>query len=289
MPLAGYPYASLSLFTVMLLSCSGNRSLGNGLPSRDAGVAYDAESGNGCSSRVAIDAGTGLTKRLLAWYRCEAPTDSSSTVLSDSGGYGNDGALMSGAASSSGYGYGPGKVSQALRFSSANQGYATLPSNLLAGACEATVATWVYLNSAGDWQRVFDFGKPESDGTSKIYMYLTAQGATNKGLHFAISTAGVGPGEQTMEGPSVGTKGWHHVAVVLGPAGGTLYLDGLQVGGSASLTLRPADLPHPLDYLIARSQWRLYDYYLDGNIDEFRVYDRALGAEEIQSLSSGGS
>jgi hypothetical protein len=51
------------------------------------------------------------------------------------------------------------------------------------------------------------------------------------------------------------------------------------------MTLRPVDLPYPLDYLIGRSQWRLYDYFLDGAVDEFRVYDRALAPAEISALA----
>lgn len=257
--------------------CSGNKSLGGGLPIVDAG--------NVC--RTAIDAGGGLGQGLVAWYRCEPPSSASSTVLSDSSSHGNDGTLVSAAGSSAGYSYISGKVNQAVAFSAANQGYATLPSNLLAGACEATVATWVYVNNNGDWQRIFDFGLPESDGTSKIYMYLAAQAATTRYLHFAISTGGPFSGEQIVEGPVLATSTWYHVAIVLGSAGGILYVNGAQVAANAGLTLRPADLPHPLDYLIARSQWRLYDYFLDGDVDEFRIYDRALTADEIAALASG--
>ena len=230
---------------------------------------------------------TGPTQGLVAWYRCEPVGDTSSNVLSDSSSHGNDALLMTGTDSGSGgTSYVPGKMGQALSFSPSNKGYAALPSGLLANSCEVTVATWVYLNSSGNWQRIFDFGKPESDGTSRIYMYLTTRSAANKALHFAISTTGVGSGEQVLDGPALTTKTWHHVAVVLGPAGAVLYLDGVQEAANPDLTLRPADLPHPLDYLIARSQWRLYDYFLDGVIDEFRIYDRALLPEEIVALAS---
>jgi hypothetical protein len=272
---------------VLLPGCSGDRSLGRGLPALDAAVSFDADASNGCSNNAGLDPDAGPARGLLAWYRCEPPAAPSSTVLSDSTTHGNDGTLTSAAGGSSSFTYGAGRVNQALYFSVANQGYATLPAGLLADACEATVATWVYVNNAVDWQRVFDFGTPESDGTSKVYMYLAAQDASNKRLHFAISTGGPFSGEQTLEGPVLTTKTWYHVAVVLGPPGGLLYLDGAQAGANSTLTLRPADLPHPLEYNIGRSQWRLYDYFLDGAIDEFRVYNRALAPEEIQALASG--
>jgi hypothetical protein len=272
-------------FAVLTSGCSGDKSLGRGLLAIDSGIGIDGASV--CSNRAPSDAGSGIAQGLLAWYRCEPPADPASTVLADGSGHGNDGTLTSATSGATGASYGAGKVGQAVYFSAANKGYATLPGNLLASACEATVAAWVYVNNAADWQRVFDFGTPEADGTSKVYMYLTVQDQTNKYLHFAISLAGPFSGEQTMDGPVVTTKAWHHVAVVLGAAGGFLYLDGVQVGANAALTLRPADLPHPLDYLVGRSQWRIYDYFLDGNVDEFRIYDRALAPAEIQTLASG--
>jgi hypothetical protein len=102
-------------------------------------------------------------------------------------------------------------------------------------------------------------------------MDLMAQDATLKSLHFAISTNGRYSGEPRMEGPVPATKTSPHVAVVLGPADGALYLCGARVSADPNPTLHPADLPHPLDHLIGRSQGRSYDYFLDGNVDELRV------------------
>jgi hypothetical protein len=72
------------------------------------------------------------------------------------------------------------------------------------------------------------------------------------------------------------------VAVVLGVAGALLYVDGVEVGRSASVTLRPADLGAMSANYIGRSHFP--DPYLDGSIDDFRIYDRALSAAEIQAL-----
>ena len=65
-----------------------------------------------------------------------------------------------------------------------------------------------------------------------------------------------------------------------------LYVDGAQVGASTAMTLRPADLGNTPKNYLGRSQWPA-DPYLDGAIDEFRVYDRALAPDEIQALASG--
>lgn len=249
----------------------------DGSPSSDADV--------GDAPDLPPDANTRLSQGLVAYYPCEPALGS---VLPDFSGHAADGTLLSGTSGGEGFAYDVGRIGQAVYFSAKNQGYATLPSTLLAGAQEVTVATWVYLNNAVAWQRIFDFGKkPESDGPPKVYMYLAAGDGTNGFLHFAISATGPGSSEQSMEGPVLSTRTWHHVAVVLGPTGGLLYVDGARVGANSAMSLRPADLPHPLDYYIGLSQWPMYQVNLDADIDEFRVYDRALEPEEIQVLAAG--
>ncbi len=107
-------------------------------------------------------------------------------------------------------------------------------------------------------------------------------------LRFAISINGPSPTyEQTIDGQAALPTGtWEHVAVVLGSSGGIMYLNGVQVGAKSTLTLRPADLGNLQNYYIGRSQFAV-DPYLDGDIDEFRVYDRALAPSEIQTLANG--
>jgi hypothetical protein len=93
--------------------------------------------------------------------------------------------------------------------------------------------------------------------------------------------------EEVIDGQSnVGALKWTHVAVVLGPLGGTLYFDGAPVGTNPLMTLRPADLGSTANNYIGRSQFS-NDPYLDGDVDEFRIYNRALSPEKIQALASG--
>ena len=76
---------------------------------------------------------------------------------------------------------------------------------------------------------------------------------------------------------------WKHVAIVLGSGQSHLYVDGALVTNTSTITLRPADLG-TIDYaFLGKSQFGA-DPYFDGKIDEFRVYNRALSAAEIQAL-----
>lgn len=230
-----------------------------------------------CQGRPKIDAGTGLGEGLLVWYRCEAVNG---TTLPDSSGRGHDGKLASGSGAASGPVIAPGKVGNGLDLVYAKEGYVTLPAGLLTDACEATIATWVYINdNTNAWTRLWDFGND-----TNTYMFLTPITNTDNVVRFGITLTG-NQNEQNLKGKAeVPTMTWVHVAVVLGPMGGELYFNGEVVASNPTLVLRPADLGRTSHNYIGRSQFVSDDPYLDATIDEFRVYDRALSTDEIKAL-----
>jgi hypothetical protein len=256
---------------------SGTGGSGTG-GSGTGGSGTGGSGGNLCSGYQGRDAGSELTEGLLAYYRCEAAAGTSGTLLpDDSPSQANPGTLHTGAGGAAGYSFAAGKVFDALYLVAAQQGYVTLPAGLLANACEATIATWVWVNGNTNWQRIFDFGRD-----TNVYMFLTPRNGGSNVLRFAI-TIGGNQVEQRLEGSEpLPTGSWNHVAVVLGPNGGFLYVNGAQVASDPALTLRPADLGNLPNLYIGRSQFAA-DPYLDGNIDSFRIYDRALSADEINA------
>ena len=128
-----------------------------------------------------------------------------------------------------------------------------------------------------NWTRIFDFGS----GTS-TYMFLTPKNGSSK-IRFAIKNNG--SNEQIIDGLSaLATGGWHHVAVTLNGATGTLYVDGAQVGRNTAMTLKPSDMGSTTQNWIGRSQFS--DPYLNGRVDDFRVYTKALSASEVAALAA---
>lgn len=83
-----------------------------------------------------------------------------------------------------------------------------------------------------------------------------------------------------------GTAALHHVAVTLNSSTGTLYVDGQQVGISNGMTVKPSDLGVTTQNWIGHSQFSA-DPYLDGKVDDFRIYNQALTVSQVTEVMEG--
>jgi hypothetical protein len=152
--------------------------------------------------------------------------------------------------------------------------YVRPPAGIASSRNGITIMARVNLNSNANWSRIFDFGN-----NTTTYMYLTPQSGSGK-PQFAITTSGA-EGEQTVGCTNtLSTKVWHQVAVTLAGGTGILYLDGVAVGTNSGMTINPSSLGNPGNNYIGRSQYAA-DPYLNGAVNEFRIYDQALNAAEI--------
>lgn len=91
-------------------------------------------------------------------------------------------------------------------------------------------------------------------------------------------------------GYSVSTGEWHHIVVVVGPDFNTGYLDGEEMdnrrynfGNSRYSQFFDDAIAHEKLWL-GRGHWDRTTQYFDGAIDELRIYDRLLTADEVTSL-----
>jgi len=75
--------------------------------------------------------------------------------------------------------------------------------------------------------------------------------------------------------------------VTLNGANGVLYVNGAAVGTNSSMTLKPASLGMTSNNYLGRSQYSP-DPYLNGVLDEFRIYSVALSASEIAATDALG-
>lgn len=214
--------------------------------------------GGGSDATITIDAP-------IAWYQANA---SSGTTLADSSGHGNGGTLT-GAAT-----FAPGVGGNALSLTGGN---AILPTGIVSSLTDFTIATWVNVSALASWSRIFDFGTSTSN-----YMFLTPDAGDTNRIRFAI-TSGSGP-EQRLDGPALVPGSWTHIAVTLTGTTATLYINGLAVAVDTSMTLDPSSLGITNQNYLGKSQFGA-DPALQGSIDDFRIYNTALSAQQIMQLA----
>jgi endoglucanase len=169
-----------------------------------------------------------------------------------------------------------------LTLAAASSQYGNLPAGIVGSLSNFTIIAWVKLNSATNWSRIFDFG---SGATTN--MFLTPQNGGDGRLRFSITTNGGGSEQQINCSYTMTTGVWYQVAVTLNGNTGILYLNGVPVGTNNAMTLRPATLGSTANNYLGRSQYP--DPYLDGAIDEFRIYNAGLSPAEIAATAALGS
>lgn len=179
-----------------------------------------------------------------------------------------------------------GKTGNGLNFPTVSNpaiDYVLLPNGITGDLTDFTVATWVKMDKVDWWMRVFDFGSNNSS-----YIMCTAMGG-----NFKVEFKYNGAGGQFLDTPAPLPSGkWVHVALtcsyVDGVGSAKLYLDGAVVGSNDGITTTPSMLdaltgtPTSQNY-IAKSQWP--DNGLNGTVDDFRIYRRALTGDDILELT----
>jgi hypothetical protein len=201
-------------------------------------------------------------------------------MLADKSGNKKDATLNngSGGSATAGFTFGPGKVGNGMRLTPADKAFINLPKGIVSKLGQVTIATWVRVNTNTTFQRIFDFG---SD--TNTFMYLTSNAGT--GVRFRISSSN-GKSQIVEAAKPLPLRTWTHVALTLGDDGISIFVDGVQVAQQAPATLRASDLGETSNNYLGRSQFAP-DPYLDGSLDEFRIYDRVLSTFEIADLASG--
>ena len=164
-----------------------------------------------------------------------------------------------------------GRTGGAVNLDGTND-HIVLPRGILNGLDEFTIAAWVKQDTLRTWARIFDIG---NDTNSYIFLSpKSSQGETrfvfkNNGSEQIVTAA-----------PAMEKAGaWMHYAVTLSGSSAILYVNGEEAVRNDHVSIRPKDLGNTTQNYIGRSLWP--DPYLDGQIDDFYVFNRALGPAEV--------
>lgn len=172
--------------------------------------------------------------------------------------------------------YTTGKDSEKALQLNGSTGYVQLPT-AIAHREEMTIVLWLKWYPGGIWQRIFDFGNGEQQ-----YMFLTTN-ADNGMMRLAAKN---GSTEQRMDICKLKDNyTWQHIAIAISTDSIVAYVDGKRQAASTDITVRTADFAPVFNY-IGRSQFAT-DPMLKGDIDDVRIYNYALSANEVENIYSG--
>jgi len=160
--------------------------------------------------------------------------------------------------------------------------YVNLPANLVTNLSSVTFEAWFTDYGSSTWARIYDVGNSvggagnQGGGTS--YMFLTASSGSG-GVRGAYN---LGSGEQLVDfttRPVVGVE--HHIVWTqdAGAQVASIYVDGILMGQTAGFTFTPAAVGATVNDWLGRSQYN--DPYFYGAIDDFRIYDAAIGPLQV--------
>jgi hypothetical protein len=180
-----------------------------------------------------------------------------------------------------------GKIGTALTFLNTSAQYAsatiTSGSALWPGTGDWTIAAWVKLTSAALATNGI-MGMWHSNG---IYWYVQIRVSDN---HLAFQ-AQMSDADRTQGGGNTAIldTNWHHIAIAFArAANATHYLDGSPDGTVSMAGLNGDNLTSGSnqEWNLANIGQHLGGFYLNGTLDEVRVYRRALNDAEIAALAA---
>lgn len=160
--------------------------------------------------------------------------------------------------------------------------YVKIPNGVLRNAGSVTVSTYAKWKGGNNFQWLFGLG-PDSDK----YLFATPSNGGSS-LYSAITKASWSAESKLTAGSQLTPGEWRHVTVTLDGSTGAmvLYVDGIEAARTTT-TIQPSELyDASKDHTgyIGRSLYSA-DPYFGGEVDDFRVYDRALTAAEVMELS----
>lgn len=215
------------------------------------------------SEPILCDAASKDAKRLVARYAFDETLDDETENIFDLAA--TSGLAISTTAKHEGAG--------SLYFKT-NSDYAMIPPAAVTHKT-MTISTWFNSMNTSAWQRIFDFGND-----TEHYMFLTPTNGSE--MRFVVKNGGE---EQILSAPKVSLASWHHIAVSIGESDVTIYIDGEKAASTDKITIRTTDFC-PTRCYIGRSQYAS-DPILRGYIDDMRIYNYALSADEVKRVMEG--
>jgi len=211
-----------------------------------------------------------FTRGLVAYWSFDEGTGN---TVYDLSGNGNHGTIY-------GAKWVQGKFGKALSFDGVDD-YVDCgdDESLNPGTGSFTISIWVggYTDTSSNMHTLVAKGDP-LDGPSNDGYIIDLRGGK---VRVSIGD-GTNRAEFSYVGPSLADGGWHHIVLVVDRNTQQMkaFIDGEWTGDTADTSAVGAI--NPAENLIIGKRSQINSYYLNGTIDEVRIYNRALSEEEIR-------
>ena len=149
------------------------------------------------------------------------------------------------------------------------------------GTGDFTVALWVNSNQAqvvNEWPKLVE--KFTSSPSTQGYRLMSYQSTDSPNAAFSIASGGTGATVESTVNIRDGL--WHHVGGVKTSTELRIYIDGSLSGTPASHSLGTTS--NSADLVFGRTLTSTD--FVEGNMDDVRLYERALSADEISTLAA---
>jgi hypothetical protein len=226
-------------------------------------IARDAATNSTISAPVSVSVSNATgppSPGLVAGYGFE---ETSGLAVTDSSGQNNAGTIVGNAART-----GAGKIGRAIDFDGVDDYVSVADANSLDLTTGMTLEAWVQLDTASPWRTAIFKEKPGS-----VVYDLYATNASNSPQGEARFGSAI---VQTPAPPALAAGVWTHLAVTYDGAALRVYRNGTQAATKAATGAIQTSTG-----ALRIGGNLIWGEYLDGRIDEVRVYNRALSAAEI--------
>ncbi len=212
----------------------------------------------------------GLNSGLVGYWSFNAPDMAGNTAY-DRSGQGNNGTLTGGPTRAI------GKIGQALSFDGVND-YVDVgdPASgvLDVQTGDMTISGWIYMRTTDE-----QYLAAKSDcGDPNEYLLYGGTGGNKPGFR-VINSAGTSFRADSVN--ALNTNSWYHLVGVKQGSNIYLYING---AWDNTLAISGTFSGNTLSLMIGRRTTATCEQFLDGLIDDVRVYNRALSADEIKRL-----
>lgn len=172
-----------------------------------------------------------------------------------------------------------GERGSVLRFSASDKSYAAFNKNLL-DTDTFTISFFFFWENggAGSWHQLFEIHNRESNSN----LFFTPQIGWGDYGCALVSDSKEYDLYETIETSVLKKNKWMHVAITFDDKQAKIYIDGSEVS-SGYLNISPSLIKGDSLYL-GGNPHRSDNYYISARLDEIKVFDQVLAANQIQAV-----